>query len=214
MFSNEPDQITGEPAWSQTQILEEEEVDAPNVLIPTLSLRRKVVSFAKKEAMRQSIAWRWDCLTFDPPVPFMNRRTLSVIDTLIDPSMTTPGRLRIKIPGSPMHSVPYSEPSQKLPTNMSRPRREDLRVNAPPMLQSTTNGITAPPKTAPSTSQWPPKSKGAEDLVWRRAVPVTAVPEQAATVVTIAVDTPAPPLTAKSVPDAKHNRTLVSNVVS
>jgi serine/arginine repetitive matrix protein 2 len=210
MFSKEIDEVTNEPAWSQTQLREIEEADTPSVLIPTLSVPRKPIPYYKTQAIKHVQAWRWDCLTFDPPVQFMNRRTLSVMDALVERPTNSAGRLRIKIPGSSLRSVPYGDSSQRSASRLNRQRREDLRTNAPPILQPTTNGIVTPPKTAPSSSQWPPKSKGAEDAVWRRAVPVTAIPEQAPSASTLKADTPSTPLTSKSVPDAKHNRTLVS----
>ena len=149
--------------------------------------------------------WRWDCMTFDPPVASMNRRTLSVMESLTQSPTGGTVHLRVKIPGSPLRTIPYSDSLLHAPKTTSRPRREDLRVNASSYPSPPTGGPASAPKTAPSGGQWPNKAKGSEEAVWRRAVPVTASLDQPA-VPPLPEGSPA----LKSAPGAKHNKTFVS----
>jgi serine/arginine repetitive matrix protein 2 len=198
--------LTGEPTWTQTRSMEPVEVDDfPSVLIPTLSLKREPVHPKKIQAMKSPQSWRWDHLTFDPPVPTMNRRTLSVMDTLVQGPTGGTVYLRIKVPGAPVRSVRYSESFTQSPNAPSRPRREDLRVNLSSYPSPLSGGLASAPKTAPSGSQWPNKTKGSEEAVWRRAVPVTASLDQPAAPV-IPEGSPA----IKSAAGTKHSRTFVS----
>lgn len=212
MLSKEPDAITSASSWSQSQVVEAEEVDAPSVLIPTLSYRRPPVPQQRLRAMKQAEPWRWDILTFDPPVQSMSRRTLSVSDALVEPASLLPGRLRVRIPGQTVRVVPYGDPSNRLPPmNGSRPRRDETRPNTLASTTPNVNGVVPGPKSAPSNSQWPPRSKGSDEPVWRRAVPVTAVPERASSAAALS-GSPKTPLTSKSVPGSKHSRSLASQV--
>ncbi|KAG8822357.1 hypothetical protein FRC19_006138 [Serendipita sp. 401] len=163
MFSSadKPDTVSGSLIWARTQgELSEEEMDV-NVLIPTLSLNREPIPYRKIQGMKASVPWRWENLSFEPPVPFMSRRTLSVMDTLSETTNSELNQLKIKVPGRPLRVVPYSYPKVRVQPPVARPRREDL-PNGVPLLQA--------PKTAPLNTQWPPKAKGADDAVWRRGV--------------------------------------------
>jgi hypothetical protein len=182
-----------------------EEDDFPSVLIPTLSLKREPVAPKKISGMRSPQPWRWDHLTFDPPVATMNRRTLSVMDTLVQVPTGGTVHVRIKVPGAPVRNVPFPDSFPQAPKAPSRPRREDLRVNSSSYPSPLPGGVASAPKTAPSGSQWPSKTRGSEEAVWRRAVPVTASLDQPA-VPTIPEGSPA----IKSAAGTKHSRTFVS----
>jgi hypothetical protein len=182
------------------------EVDEfPSVLIPTLSLKREPVAPKRLQGMKSPQPWRWDHLTFDPPVPTMNRRTLSVMDTLVQGPTGGTVYLRIKVPGAPGRNVRYSESFTQAPKAPSRPRREDLRVNSSSYPSPLPGGLASAPKTAPSGSQWPSKTKGSEEAVWRRAVPVTASLDQP---VAPAISEGSPAI--NSAAGTKHGRTFVS----
>lgn len=196
--------------WAQTQSVElEEEDDIPNVLIPTFSLKREPVLAKKIQGMKTPQAWRWDYLSFDPPVATMNRRTLSVMDTLYQGPTGGNVHIRVKVPGSSARTVPYSDSLLQAPKTHPRPRREDLRVNSSSYPSPPASNLASAPKTAPSGGQWPTKAKGSEEAVWRRAVPVTASLDQPAVP---AVPEGSPAL--KSAPGLKHGRTFVSTIMS
>ncbi|KIM20406.1 hypothetical protein M408DRAFT_138383 [Serendipita vermifera MAFF 305830] len=203
--------ISNEPMWAQTQVIElEEEEEVPNVLIPTFSRKRDPVQPKRLQGMKIPQPWRWDYLTFDPPVEAMNRRTLSVIESLTQGPTGGTVHLRVKIPGRPTRTVPYAEFVPHAPQaskGASRPRREDLRVNASSYPSPPTGGPSPAPKTAPSGGQWPNKAKGSDEAVWRRAVPVTASLEQPP-VPPVPEMSPAP----KSTPGPKHNRNFSSTI--
>ncbi|KAG8833599.1 hypothetical protein FRC17_010351 [Serendipita sp. 399] len=176
-----PDTISDTSRWSKTQEeLSEEETDA-NVLIPTLSLNRESVPYRKVQGMKAPQPWRWENLSFDPPVPFMSRRTLSVMDTLLETTNSELHQLRIKVPGRPLRVVPYSYPKARVQQPVVRLRRDERPNNAPPPSTppALPNGVVPQaPKTAPLNTQWPPKSKGSDEAVWRRGVPLPTATKQ------------------------------------
>ncbi|PVG02121.1 hypothetical protein CPB86DRAFT_804823 [Serendipita vermifera] len=194
-----PDEIPSSVLWSMTQSQDPEESEPPNVLIPTFSIRRASVPYRKLQAMKTPQEWRWDYLTFEPPVSTMNRTTLSVIDAIsVGPPPGNRTKLRIKIPGSTARMIPYQDATQ--PSAHSRRHREDTNSMSP----SVANSFGGSSKATPG-GQWPPKSRGAEESVWRRGVPVPGLPDPVET------PTKATESTANAVStplSAKHNKAL------
>ncbi|CCA68817.1 hypothetical protein PIIN_02678 [Serendipita indica DSM 11827] len=197
--------ITGQATWCQTQEQEpEEEDEGLNVLIPTLSLNREPVPARQLALIKYTPPWRWDCLSFEPPVPYMNKRTLSVFDVLTEGTKNQTS-IRIQIPGMAPKEVAYhARPTRAVPTE--RPRRlerPEIRPTNPPAVVNSTPAV---PKSAPLNSQWPPKSnKGSDEAVWRRAIPVTSAENEQPSAAE-----PTNPPTPKSAPLQKHNRAFSS----
>lgn len=202
-----PDLASIDPEWSQTQTPNEEEEDGPNVLIPTFSLRRDPVPLRRLQAMKTPQPWRWDLLTFDPPIVNLNKKTLSVFEFL-QPKQSGPLRVKVKIPGSAPSTISLPESSQPNSAAIDRPRRGEAKVNGA-SGSSPTVGLT--PASSKPTSIWPPKSKGSDEAVWRRAVPISQplVSEDLAASPNPAEGS-ASPATPKSSLSMKHSRAFVS----
>jgi hypothetical protein len=206
-----PDLPNTDPQWAQSQSPNEEDQDGLNVLIPTFSLRRDSIHPKKIQAMKMPMLWRWDLLTFDPPVLNMNKKTLSVMDALRPKPAPGPVRVQIRIPGSRTSSVSLPESSQPNPSVIDRPRRGENKVNG--VGSTPAISVTTPSSKPTTSSMWPPKSKGADEGVWRRAVPIsqaTPTEDPAPSSSNNKEETASPATPKSSSLSAKHGRAFVS----